>query len=251
MPSEIVCPSCHQQVHADVAPGATIICPHCQTAIPPSGIPSVSPPTAAPDISYATFQTSGPPLKAGMAVASLVIGILGMFTCPLIGIVGLILGIIALVRANNQPRRYGGKGLAIGGICASGAGMVFSIAFSAMMISILLPSLARARELSKRTVCAANMQGIGVALMTYAEANDGAYPPDLDTLIDEGLISEGTLICPSTDDDTDSYEYDPEVAQSAAEDEPILKEYLDNHKGEGQNMLFGDGHVEFVPASGP
>jgi prepilin-type processing-associated H-X9-DG protein len=183
-----------------------------------------------------------------MAVASLVIGIIGCFTCPLVGVLGLILGIVALSRASGQPQRYGGRGLAISGIVASGVGMVTSIMF--VMILILLPSLARAREMAKRAVCAANIQSIGTGLFAYAEENDGEFPPDLDTLISEGYIAPQTLQCPS-DDDSDSYEYDPEVAQSAAEDEPILKEHLENHRGEGQNTLFGDGHVEFVPASGP
>lgn len=45
------------------------------------------------------------------------------------------------------------------------------VAIIALLISILLPSLARARELAKRTTCAANMSGIGKGLHTYA--NDG------------------------------------------------------------------------------
>jgi len=45
------------------------------------------------------------------------------------------------------------------------------VAIIALLISILLPSLARARELAKRTTCAANMSGIGKGLHTYS--NDG------------------------------------------------------------------------------
>lgn len=48
------------------------------------------------------------------------------------------------------------------------------VAIIALLISILLPSLARARELAKRTACAANMSGIGKGLHTYAsEGNQG------------------------------------------------------------------------------
>jgi prepilin-type N-terminal cleavage/methylation domain-containing protein len=50
------------------------------------------------------------------------------------------------------------------------------VAIIALLISILLPSLARARELSKRAVCAANLKGIGTACATYANDNDQVYP---------------------------------------------------------------------------
>lgn len=45
------------------------------------------------------------------------------------------------------------------------------IAIIALLISILLPSLSRARELSKRLVCAANIKGIGTSAKIYANDN--------------------------------------------------------------------------------
>lgn len=50
------------------------------------------------------------------------------------------------------------------------------VAIIALLISILLPSLARARELSRRTVCAANVSGIGKGLYTYANENNDMFP---------------------------------------------------------------------------
>ncbi len=50
------------------------------------------------------------------------------------------------------------------------------VAIIALLISILLPSLARARELSKRTVCAANMKGIGTGFAAYATGNQDDWP---------------------------------------------------------------------------
>ena len=50
------------------------------------------------------------------------------------------------------------------------------VAIIALLISILLPSLARARELSKRTVCAANLSGIGKGVYTYATGNGDDWP---------------------------------------------------------------------------
>jgi len=46
------------------------------------------------------------------------------------------------------------------------------VAIIALLISILLPSLSRARELSKRTVCLANQRGIGQGCHIYAQDGD-------------------------------------------------------------------------------
>ncbi len=50
------------------------------------------------------------------------------------------------------------------------------VAIIALLISILLPSLARARELAKRTTCAANMSGMGKGYYTYATENNDSWP---------------------------------------------------------------------------
>ncbi|MBX3394518.1 MAG: prepilin-type N-terminal cleavage/methylation domain-containing protein [Phycisphaerae bacterium] len=50
------------------------------------------------------------------------------------------------------------------------------IAIIALLISILLPSLSRARELSKRTVCAANLKGLGQSMYIYAQDDPGTFP---------------------------------------------------------------------------
>lgn len=55
------------------------------------------------------------------------------------------------------------------------------VAIIALLISILLPSLSRARELSKRTVCAANLRGIGQAMHIYAADDPGVFPAIADT----------------------------------------------------------------------
>lgn len=50
------------------------------------------------------------------------------------------------------------------------------VAIIALLISILLPSLARAREQSKRSVCGANVKGIAFACLAYAEDNKSGLP---------------------------------------------------------------------------
>lgn len=50
------------------------------------------------------------------------------------------------------------------------------IAIIALLISILLPSLSRARELSKRLVCMSNIKGIGTSCKIYANDNSESFP---------------------------------------------------------------------------
>jgi len=50
------------------------------------------------------------------------------------------------------------------------------VAIIALLISILLPSLSRARELAKRAVCASNLRGLGQAMVIYANDNTEQYP---------------------------------------------------------------------------
>ncbi len=50
------------------------------------------------------------------------------------------------------------------------------VAIIALLISILLPSLSRARELAKRAVCGANLRGIGQGMHIYANDNEEWFP---------------------------------------------------------------------------
>jgi len=50
------------------------------------------------------------------------------------------------------------------------------IGIIALLISILLPSLNRARETANRIKCASNLRQIGQALLLYSNDNKGAYP---------------------------------------------------------------------------
>jgi prepilin-type processing-associated H-X9-DG protein len=55
-------------------------------------------------------------------------------------------------------------------------GAAMFVLFMLFFIVMLLPSLSRARELSKRTVCAANLKGMGNGFATYATGNNDEFP---------------------------------------------------------------------------
>jgi prepilin-type N-terminal cleavage/methylation domain-containing protein/prepilin-type processing-associated H-X9-DG protein len=52
------------------------------------------------------------------------------------------------------------------------------ISIIALLMGILLPSLNRARELGRRTVCMANMRRLSISIKLYIDNYDDRFPPD-------------------------------------------------------------------------
>ncbi len=50
------------------------------------------------------------------------------------------------------------------------------ISIIAILISILLPALAKARELANRAVCMANIRGVIQSMITYGQSNNNVFP---------------------------------------------------------------------------
>ena len=55
------------------------------------------------------------------------------------------------------------------------------IAIISLLVSILLPSLNRAKDLARRVVCMSREKGIGIASITYADENDEYFPYTMDS----------------------------------------------------------------------
>lgn len=114
---------------------------------------------------------------------------------------------------------------------------------TALTTSIMLPSLARAREISKRAVSAANLRGIGQAIKIYANDNADKYPPALTALIEDGSITEKQLISPRQPSGVTSYVYITGQSENSDPRNVLAYERLEGQ--EGTNLLFCDGHVEW------
>jgi len=243
----ITCTTCKQPFTVEIPETINVAPPPPPPSFPVPG----SPMPYAQGVSYAT--PAGPQQGNGLAVTSLVVGILGFCILPIVGGIGaIVLGILGLNKTKDP--RVGGKGMAIAGIILGSLSMIMT----PCMISILLPSLNRARETANRVKCASNMRQIGTALMIYGSANGGQYPPDLATLTANTPLTLNTLTCPSSNDTPAanagqlgvpghlSYVYVPGLTTSASADAILLYEPLTNHTRDGINILFGDGHVEFL-----
>lgn len=141
-----------------------------------------------------------------------------------------------------------------------------SIASSATMVSILLPALNAAKERANRVKCASNLRQIGLGVMLYANDHKGKYPPNLGTLVIETDLNPEVFMCPTADSALPQairgakvedqaawvsanadYVYVGAAMNSGMPAEKILAyEKIENHEQEGINILFNDGHVEWV-----
>ncbi len=50
------------------------------------------------------------------------------------------------------------------------------IAIISLLVSVLLPSLRKAKELARSTICKSNLRNVGVAMLLYAEEYAGWTP---------------------------------------------------------------------------
>lgn len=100
------------------------------------------------DDGYAAAAGGNAKKRAGLAVASLVIGIISLPTLGILGVgalAGITLGVVALVRAKREPATYGGQGLAIGGIVASALSLMLAVPIG-IIAAIAIPNLLAARR---------------------------------------------------------------------------------------------------------
>ncbi len=131
-----------------------------------------------------------------------------------------------------------------------------SVSGAAMGVSVLMPALARAREMAKRVKCASHLRHLAQSILVYCANNDGKMPASLNELVIDSDLGTEILECPSADNQKEAYIYrgndlticKDDIGSDSDDFQMILiYESLDNHQGDMCNMVFmnrKDGNVE-------
>lgn len=168
----MLCPQCGQAV-----PEGATLCPTCgrQTALTQSsvgGLPTLTPTTTPGPVT--------PEKTSGMAIASLVFGLMFLFF-PL-SIVAIVFGHISLSQIKKSAGRLGGKGLAIAGLVLGYFGIAV-IPLVLIIAAIAIPNLLRARIAANEASAVNSVRQISAAQVSYqTQFPTVGFAPDLHSL---------------------------------------------------------------------
>jgi prepilin-type processing-associated H-X9-DG protein len=157
---------------------------------------------------FSTTATAAPPAVAktsAMAITSLVLGILGFFTCGLTALFGLILGIMAIAKVSNSGGTLRGKGIAIAGTVVSGMFLLML----PVSIAMLLPAFASAKSKAMQISCMNNEKQLALAVLMYSNDHTNHYPPAATwcDAIKSSVASDRTFKCPASGNSTSRCDY--------------------------------------------
>jgi len=177
-------------------------------ATPPVGQSYAAPQTqgyAPPQQGYAPAQAArpgygqpyyGPQQTSGLAIASLILALIGTF--PL----SIILGHIARGQIKRDPTQKG-AGIALAGLIISYTVVIASII---LVLLIIFGLFAFGKHSNSMTRDLKKGQGVAQALHVYANENGGDYPVSLDELVPD-LLTSDDLLCRNDDGDMVRFKY--------------------------------------------
>jgi type IV pilus assembly protein PilA len=128
--------------------------------------------------------------KKGLAIFSLVLGIISFFTLGLLGVgavAGIILAAIAMRRVKREPWKYGGRGMAIAGLVLSITSLVTVVPIG-IIAGIAVPNLLAARRAANESSAIYSLRMISSAEVTYQ--NEFQRYGTLQELAAENLIDQ-------------------------------------------------------------
>ncbi|MBM4020331.1 MAG: DUF4190 domain-containing protein [Planctomycetes bacterium] len=178
------------------------------------------------------------PKTSGLAVASLILAILGPCALGVGMLLGIILGIIGLVKINKSGGQLRGQGLAIAGIVISGAWFLLV----PVLVAILLPAVFHATGMASSVPSANNVNQLCKAVHIYASDHGDKLPPAdrwPDALIQQGGLPPEVMSDPGEQNGGRAY------AMNAALGGTI------RHPDPGRTVLFFECRPGAPTAGGP
>ena len=192
--------------------GATVaynsqFCSNCGNVISP--VQLTTPPLSASGAPIAPAKTSG------MAIASLVCGIVNVFP---VSIVAIVLGHISLSQISKSAGQIKGKGLAIAGLVLGYLGIV-AIPFILIVAAIAIPNLLRAKIAANESSAVGSMRVLETAEIAYAaQHQDEGFTCNLTDLKSAGLSDFALL-----SGQKNGYVFAPQNCTADAAGKPVSK----------------------------
>jgi type IV pilus assembly protein PilA len=128
--------------------------------------------------------------KKGLAIFSLVLGIISFFTLGLLGvgaIVGIILAVVAMGKAKREPWNYGGRTIAIAGLVLSITSLVTMVPVG-IIAAVAIPNLLASRMAANEGSAVRSLNTIASAEMVYQSTTGQGKYATLQELESAGLI---------------------------------------------------------------
>lgn len=150
--------------------------------------------------------------KKGLAIAALILGIVGFFTFGVIGvgaITGIILSCMAMSRVKRDPWQYGGRGMAIAALVLNIVTLV-SVVPVGIIAAIAIPNLLAARRAANEASAIYSLRQISSAqefyynnFQKYGTLNELAAQNLIDTKLATGTRNGYKFTIELTTDETD------------------------------------------------
>ena len=135
----------------------------------------------------------------GVAIASLVLGILGLILIgPLGSVPAVICGHIALSKIKQSPEFLTGDGMALAGLILGYVQIGLMVILIPMVLAITIPAVAKARESAQRAGCFNNLKQIELAKEQWAIQENRADGSGVDTNgVNQFLGGGAPPVCPA------------------------------------------------------
>jgi len=170
-------------------------------------------------------------------------------------LIALLISIAALISIKHSKGALKGKAYAVGAIIIS-------------VIMCLSPMEGRVKRLPPEVRCGNKLKGLGTAMQVYANDYKGQWPTSAkwcDLLIEKANADPKGFHCQVDENRPSSYamnKHAVELGDQVPANMVLLFESkpgwnlvggpellsTENHNGKGCNIIFGDGHLEFVHA---